>query len=69
MVIEGSLIKGGTKYSSFKAARRSGGGFFGGYRSSCSVLAKITKALGQDTASWLVDPYDNAKLGDVQLIR
>lgn len=69
MVIEGSLIKGGTKYSSFKAARRSGGGFFGGYRSSCSVLAKITKALGQDTAGWLVDPYDGAKLGDIQLIR
>ena len=69
MVIKGTLVKGGTSYSSFKAARHSGGGFFGGYRSSCSVLGKITKALGQDTAGWLVEPFNGAKLGDVQLIR
>jgi hypothetical protein len=69
MVIHGSLVKGDTKYASFKAARHSGGGFFGAYRSSCSVLAKITKALGQDTAGWLMNPVDGAKLGDVQLIR
>ncbi len=69
MVIEGYLVKGGTKYSSFKAARRSGGGYFGSYRSSCSVLGRITKALGQDTAGWLTNPYDGARLGDVQLIR
>ena len=69
IIVYGSLVKGGTKYSSFKAARHSGGGFWGAYRSSCSVLGRITKALGQDTAGWLVDPYDGAKLGDVQLIR
>ncbi len=69
MVIKGSLIKGNKKYSSFKAARRSGGGYFGAYRSSCSVLARITKALGRDTAGWLTNPIDGARLGDVQLIR
>lgn len=69
MIIEGSLVKGKTKYSSFKAARLSGGGYFGAYRSSCSVLGRITKALGQDTAAWLIDPFDGARLGDVQLIR
>ena len=69
MVIKGTLVKGNTKYSSYEAARLSGGGYFGAYRSSCSVLARITKALGQDTAGWLKDPYDGAKLGDVQLIR
>jgi len=69
MVIEGSLVKGNTKYASFKAARRSGGGYFGAYRSSCSVLARITKALGHDTAGWLMNPIDGARLGDVQLIR
>jgi len=69
IVINGSLVKGNTKYASFKAARRSGGGFFGGYRSSCSVLGKVTKALGQDTAGWLTNPVDGARLGDVQLIR
>ena len=69
MIISGMLVKDGKKYASFKAARHSGGGFFGSYRSSCSVLAKITKALGQDTAGWLVEPFDGARLGDVQLIR
>lgn len=69
MTIEGSLVKGGTKYSSFQAARLSSGGYFGAYRSSCSVLGRITKALGSDTAGWLMDPFDGAKLGDVQLIR
>lgn len=69
MVITGTLIKDGKAYSSFKAARLSGGGYFGAYRSSCSVLARITKALGQDTAGWLQDPYDGARLGDAQLIR
>lgn len=69
MVIKGSLVKGKTKYSSFKAARLSGGGYFGAYRNSCSVLARITKALGHDTAAWLIDPFNDARLGDVQLIR
>jgi hypothetical protein len=69
IVIYGSLVKGNKKYASFKAARHSGGGFFGAYRSSCSVLGKITKALGQDTANWLINPVDGAKLGNVQLIR
>lgn len=69
IVIEGYLTKNNVKYQSFKAARHSGGGAFGAYRSSCSVLGRITSALADDIANWLINPQDNALLGDVQLIR
>jgi len=67
--ISGSIVKGKTVYYTFDAARRSGGGYFGAYRSSCSVLGRIAKALGKDISLWLSNPYDGAKMGDVELIR
>lgn len=67
--ISGVIVKGKTKYYAFDAARLSGGGYFGVYRSSCSVLGGISRRLGKDTAGWLLDPYHNAELGDTQLIR
>jgi hypothetical protein len=67
--ISGSIVKGNTVYYTFDAARRSGGGYFGAYRSSCSVLGRIAKALGKDISYWLSNPYDNAKMGDTELIR
>ncbi len=67
--ISGSIVKGKTVYYTFDAARRSGGGYFGAYRSSCSVLGRIAKALGKDISYWLSNPYDGAKMGDVELIR
>ncbi len=69
VVISGFLAKGKTRYYSFDAARLSGGGYFGAYRSSCSVLGRIAKALGKDVAIWLSNPYDGAMLGDTGLIR
>ena len=69
VIISGKLYKGKKLTSSFKAARRSGGGYFGGYRSSCSVLGSCAKTLGKDTAAWLANPSDNAMLGDVYLIK
>lgn len=69
VVISGAIVKGNTKYYSFDAARLSGGGYFGAYRSSCSVLGGIARRLGKDTALWLSNPYDGAQLGDTQLIR
>jgi hypothetical protein len=68
-VVHGYLVKGEQKYGSFKAARMSGGGFFGGYKGSCSVLGRTVKTIGEDIASWLVSPVDGAKLGDTQFIR
>ena len=69
VAISGAIVKGNTQYYSFDAARLSGGGYFGVYRSSCSVLGGIARRLGKDTALWLVNPYDGAELGDTQLIR
>jgi hypothetical protein len=69
VVISGGVVKGKTRYYSFDAARRSGGGYWGAYRSSCSVLGRIAKALGKDVAHWLASPYDGAMMGDTQFIR
>ncbi|SFV61521.1 hypothetical protein MNB_SM-6-1415 [hydrothermal vent metagenome] len=69
IIILGKLYKGKTLQASFKAARRSGGGYFSMYRTSCSVLGSCAKTLGRDTANWLRHPVNNAKLGDVYLIK
>jgi hypothetical protein len=69
VTISGKLYKGKKLQSSFKAARRSGGGYFGAYRSSCSVLGSCAKTLGRDTAGWLVNPINKSKLGDTYLIK
>ena len=66
--ISGRLKKSGKSIGSFLAARRSGGGFFGGYKSSCSVLGRTVKALGQDVGKWIVHPTKGDELGDVDLI-
>ena len=69
VTISGKLVKGNKSYGSFDAARISGGGFWGAYKSSCAVLGRTVKALGQDVSNWLSSPMDGAKLGDTQLIR
>lgn len=67
--IEGRLVKGNKSYGTFKAARISGGGFWGAYKGSCAVLGRTVKALGKDVAGWLYSPMDGARLGDSHLIR
>ncbi|MCD6433261.1 MAG: hypothetical protein J7L21_04395 [Sulfurimonas sp.] len=69
ITISGKLYKGKKLTSSFKASRRSGGGYFGGYRGSCSVLGSCAKTLGKDTALWLANPIDKSRLGDAYLIK
>jgi len=69
VIINGALVKGGKSFQSFKAARISGGGYWGAYKSSCSVLGRTVKALGNDTAIWLSNPIDGARLADTYLIR
>ncbi|MDC0932239.1 hypothetical protein OAR97_00175 [Arcobacteraceae bacterium] len=68
VAISGNLIEKGKSYS-FKAARRSGGGFFGAYKSSCAVLGGAVKRLARDTAEWATFPDDGARLGDQHLLR
>ena len=62
--IEGTLYDSGKKVSGFTAARVSGGGFFGAYKGSCSVLGRTVETLGKDVAGWLKSPVDGAHLGD-----
>jgi hypothetical protein len=62
--VEGTLYDNGTKKAGFKAARVSGGGFFGGWKGSCSVLGRTVKAIGKDISLWLENPVDGAYLGD-----
>ena len=66
--ISGKLKNQGKTYS-FKAARKSGGGFLGGYKSSCAVLGGTVKRLARDTAEWAALPNDSARLGDVYLLQ
>lgn len=67
--VDGAIVKGKEMYYSFKAARISGGGFFGAYKSSCSVLGRTVKAMGKDIGTWLGNPMDGAKLGDTYRLR
>lgn len=68
-IVHGYLVKDKKRYSSFKAARMSGGGAFGGYKGSCAVLGRTVRAIGNDIALWLSSPIDGAKLGDTQFLR
>jgi hypothetical protein len=62
--VKGTLYDSGTKKAGFTAARISGGGFFGGYKGSCSVLGRTVKTIGKDISAWLKNPVDGAYLGD-----
>ena len=62
--IKGTLYNSGKKVASFTAARRSGGGAFGGYKGSCDILGNTVKILGRDVSTWLQHPVNGAHLGD-----
>jgi hypothetical protein len=63
--ISGELYQDGERIAGFKGRRNSGGGVFGGYKGSCSVLGRTVKVLGRDVAEWLNNPADGARLGDM----
>ena len=63
--VSGTLKEDGKAVASFEALRVSGGGAFGGYKGSCSVLGRTVKAIGKDIALWLEAPEDGAQLGDL----
>jgi len=62
--IAGTLYENGKKMAAFTATRFSGGGFWGAYKGSCSVLNRTVNTLGKDAALWLSNPVDGAHLGD-----
>ena len=65
VTVSGTLYDNGKSIANFRGMRVSGGGFFGGFKSSCSVLGRTVKALGSDIGRWLKDPFPGAQLGDL----
>ena len=41
-----------------------GGGAFGGFKGTCSILGRCIKAIGADIAKWLANPTMDAMLGN-----
>lgn len=64
--VTGTLKNGSEDVASFRAKRFSTGGVFGGFKGTCGILARCTKALGKDIATWLKEPTDGAELGDAK---
>lgn len=55
----GELFKNGQSVHKTSFSRNSRGGFFGGFKSSCSVLNRTANALGKDVAGWLAEQNAN----------
>ncbi|AQS37875.1 hypothetical protein Sps_02723 [Shewanella psychrophila] len=51
--ITASYLVDGEMLATTEKTRNSGGGFFGGFKGSCSVLAHTVNTLGNDVAKWL----------------
>jgi hypothetical protein len=66
MTVKGQLFEGGKSIGSFRAKRFSTGGAFGGFKGTCAIIGRCARAIGQDIASWLTAPSQNAMLGDAQ---
>ncbi len=66
MTVKGQLYENGKAADSFRAKRFSTGGMFAGFKGTCSIIGRCTKAIGEDIAHWLEAPTANAKLGDAR---
>ncbi len=64
VTVKGTLKENGKTIGTFIGTRFSGGGMFGGFKGTCSILGRCVKALGNDIARWLQAPSMNARLGD-----
>ena len=63
--IKAVLYEDGKQLADLTAGRRSGGGAFGGYKGSCSVMGRTVRTLGEDVAQWLVNPVAGARAGNL----
>lgn len=66
ITVQGTLTESGKVVGTFTARRTSGGGAFGGYKSTCSIFERCAKTLGTDIATWLQSPSMNASLGELK---
>jgi hypothetical protein len=53
MSVTVELLSGGRVTAKNSFSRNSMGGFGAGFKGSCAVLGRVTKALGKDIAEWL----------------
>lgn len=65
IALAGTLTEGGEIIGSFRAQRTSGGGMWGGYKGTCSILETCGEELGEDVADWLRAPSQDAELGEL----
>jgi len=61
----GSLKENGKIIGSFKVQRTSGGGAFGAFKGTCSILGRDVKAMAKDVSRWIVSPSKDARLGEL----
>lgn len=65
MNIRGTLkSSSGKSLGSFTASRFSTGGAFGGFKGTCGILRRISKALGKDVAKFLAAPEEGVQMGN-----
>lgn len=53
MKVRAELFENGELVDTYNGFRSSKGGFFGGFKGSCSVLGRCAKTLGSDISKWL----------------
>jgi hypothetical protein len=63
LVIQGRLLEDGQLKGNFRGRRMTSGGFFGGYKGTCSFLGRCAKTLGSDVADWLRSPAKSSNIG------
>ena len=61
----GSLTEKGKVIGSFKVQRTSGGGAFGAFKGTCSILGRDVKAMAKDVSRWITSPSKDARLGEL----
>jgi hypothetical protein len=53
ITMRAEIQKGGAKIASTILTRATNGGAFGGFKGTCTMLERVTNALGKDVAVWL----------------
>jgi hypothetical protein len=64
VTISGKLMEGDKTIGSFIGRRTSGGGLYGGFKGTCSILGRCVKALGKDIGAWLKTPSTDSRIGE-----
>lgn len=64
MAVDATLRKDGNVVGTAQSKRFSTGGMFSAYKSTCAIVGRCAKTIGQDLAGWLTNPRKGARLGD-----